>query len=112
MDTSRRVILLALTATALSAGIAIAHDGHDHLVMGTVMARDDKHVKVKTPSGEVLSIAVTDKTTVSREKKKITFKDVQVGRRVRVNIGNGEDPLVARDIQLGAAPAASTANND
>jgi len=86
------------------AGSAVwAHDGHDHIIMGTVMARDAMRIEVKTPSGEVLSIAVTDKTTTTRNKKKIAFKDVDVGRRVVVNIGNGEDPLVARDIQVGAA---------
>jgi hypothetical protein len=90
---------------------ALAHDGHDHIIMGTVMGLDAKHVAVKTPSGEVLSIAVTDKTTTTRDKKKIAFKEVQVGRRVVVNIGNGEDPLIAKDIQLGAALPASAAKH-
>lgn len=102
---SRHIAMLTFVVVALSAGAAVAHDGHDHMIMGTVTARDDKHLEVKTPSGEVLSIAVNDKTTATRDKKKITIKDVQVGRRVVVNIGNGEDPLVARDIQLGAALA-------
>ena len=106
MHISRRMTLLAIAAVALTARVAIAHDGHDHIIMGTVMARDDTHLEVKTPGGEVLSIAVTDKTTTTRDKKKIGFKEVQVGRRVVVNIGNGEDPLIARDIQLGAAQAA------
>jgi hypothetical protein len=87
-----------------------AHDGHAHTIMGPVMARDAKQVKVKTPSGEILSIAVTDKTTVVRDKRKVAIGEVQVGRRVVVDIGNGEDPLIAREIQLGvmavsAAPA-------
>ena len=43
--------------------------------MGTVTALDAKHLKVKTPSGEVLSIAVTEKTMTTRDKKKIAFKD-------------------------------------
>ena len=111
MNISRRIGLLAVAGVALSAGAAIAHDGHDHLIMGTVTARDERHLEVKTPSGEVLSIAVTDKTTTSRDKKKVTFKEVQVGRRVVVNIGNGEDPLIARDIQLGTAPVAPPAGS-
>ena len=108
---SRYIAMLTLVVTALSAGAALAHDGHDHMIMGTVMARDDKHIEVKTPGGEVLSIAVNDKTTATRDKKKIALKDVQVGRRVVVNIGNGEDPLIARDIQLGAAVAAPAPAN-
>jgi hypothetical protein len=80
--------------------------------MGTVVASDSKHVEVRTPSGEVLSIAVTDKTTTTRDKKKAAFKDVQVGRRVVVNIGNGEDPLIAREIQIGVATITTTPSNN
>jgi hypothetical protein len=75
--------------------------------MGTVTARDAKHVEVKTPSGEILSIAVNNDTKVIRAKKKVTFEDVQTGRRVVVDIGDGEDPLIAREIQLGEAKAAA-----
>ena len=103
------------TATALlltlAAGEAAAHDGHIHTIMGTVMARDDKHLEVRTPSGEVLSIAVTEKTTTVRDKKKIAFSEVQVGRRVVVGIGNGEDPLIAGEIQVGPSPAAAPAKH-
>jgi hypothetical protein len=71
--------------------------------MGTVTARDSKQVKVKTPSGEILSIAITDQTSVVRAKRKVAIAEVQVGRRVVVDIGNGEDPLIAREIQVGVA---------
>ncbi len=110
--TNARVFLAAL-AVLLTVGTLNAHDGHDHIVMGTVTARTDKQIGVKTPGGEVLSIAVTDKTVTLMNKKKTVFKDVQVGRRVVVNIGNGEDPLVAKEIQLGIAPpgAAATAGH-
>ena len=103
----RRITTAAALMFVLSAPIAWAHDGHDHLIMGTVTARDATHVSVKTPSGEVLSIAVNDKTTTTREKKKADFKEVTVGRRVVVNIGNGEDPLIAREIQIGAVMLAA-----
>lgn len=98
-------ILLTGTPTLL------AHDGHAHTIMGTVTARDAKRVEVKTPGGEVLSIAITAKTAVVKDKKKSDIKEVQVGRRVVVDIGNGEDPLVAREIQVGTAPAASAAGH-
>ncbi len=89
------------------AGPLSAHDGHAHIIMGTVTARGARDVKVKTPSGEVLAIAITDKTAVVNGKQKAKVADIQVGRRVVVDIGNGEDPLIAREIQLGVmAPAA------
>jgi hypothetical protein len=103
---TRRLIGLAAFALVLGGHAASAHDGHKHTIMGTVMARNDKAVEVKTPSGEILSIAINDKTTAIRQKKKINLSEVQVGRRVVVDIGNGEDPLIAREIELGvAAPA-------
>lgn len=103
----RRIALVAAVTLVLATPAVWAHDGHDHIIMGTVAALDAKHLKVKTPSGEVLSIAVTDQTMTTRDKKKIAFKDVQVGRRVVVNIGNGEDPLIAGEIQVGVIQAAT-----
>jgi len=101
-------ILGAVAAVLLVPAALYAHAGHVHKIMGTVMARDAKHVEVKTPSGEVLSIAVNDRTSVVRAKKKITYDEVQTGRRVVVNIGDGEDPLIAQEIELGPATKSAT----
>ena len=103
MGTNKGMFSVALAFVVVSAGAAAAHDGHIHTIMGTVTARDNKHLEVKTPSGEVLSIAVTDKTTTVRNKKKVAYTEVVVGRRVVVGIGNGEDPLIAGEIQIGVA---------
>lgn len=104
MTTRTALLIMMLLA---SSGVLWAHDGHIHKIMGVVMARDAKHLEVKTPSGEVLSIAITGKTTVVRDKRKVTIAEVQVGRRVVVGIGNGEDPLIAGEIQVGVAQVAT-----
>ena len=91
-----------VAAALLLPAFARAHDGHTHKVMGTITARDDTHVQVRTPSGETLSIEVNAKTVVTKDKKKVGLAEVQTGRRVVVDIGNGEDPLIAREIQVGA----------
>jgi hypothetical protein len=95
------LILLALVASARPG----AHPGHSHTIMGAVVSRDDKAVGVKTPSGEVLSIAITHETVVLRGKKKADIAEVNKGVRVVVDIGDGEDPLVAREIRLGPVAA-------
>ena len=100
-------IVGAFAALLVLPAAVYAHAGHVHKIMGTVMARDAKHVEVKTPSGEVLSIAVNERTSVVRAKKKIALDEVQTGRRVVVDIGDGEDPLIAREIELGAAKPAA-----
>ena len=99
---NRRAMVLLIAIFACGATVAWAHEGHDHKIMGTVVARDAKHLEVKTPSGEVLSIALHGKTAVTRGKSRAAINDVQPGARVVVNIGNGEDPLIAKAIQLGA----------
>ena len=100
-------VVLALALVMVVAGNAWAHEGHIHTIMGTVTGVDAHSLQVKTPSGEVLSIAITDKTTVVRGKQKAAIADVQKGARVVVGIGNGEDPLMAGEIRLGAAPLAA-----
>jgi len=96
------LVLIVLGMALIAPRWARAHDGHIHKIIGTVTARDAKHIEVKTPSGENLSIAITPKTTATRDKKKVPLSEVQVGRRVVVGIGNGEDPLQAGEIQVGA----------
>jgi RNase P/RNase MRP subunit p29 len=103
----RLAMFLGVALLGLMVRTAWAHEGHIHTIMGTVMERDAHSLQVKTPSGEVLSIAITDKTTVVRGKQKAAIADVQKGARVVVGIGNGEDPLIAGEIRLGAAPAAA-----
>ena len=99
---SVKTLLMAIGLLSLWGAGALAHDGHIHKIMGTVTARDAKHIAVKTPSGEQLSIAITPKTTATRDKRKVPLSEVQVGRRGVVVIGNGEDPLAAGEIQVGA----------
>ena len=99
---ARRNLMAVAVLLVLGGAAVLAHDGHAHLVMGTVTARGDKDVKVKTPGGEVLSIAIDAKTVVTRNKRKVDVAEVQTGRRVVVDIGNGEDPLIAREIRVGA----------
>jgi hypothetical protein len=105
--TKWKAIFLGVVLMGLAARASWAHEGHVHTIMGTVMGRDAHSLQVKTPGGEVLSIAITEKTTVVRGKQKAAITDLQKGSRVVVDIGNGEDPLMAGQIRLGAAPTAA-----
>jgi hypothetical protein len=49
---------------------------------------------------------LNEKTTFVRAKKKIDPAELKVGKRVVIGIGNGEDPLIAGEIQIAAASAA------
>jgi hypothetical protein len=104
-----RTLGVIAIVVCVSLPAVMAHDGHAHTVMGTVVTRDATHLEVKTPGGEVLSIQITEKTTFTRAKKKVAAEDVKVGGRVVVDIGNGEDPLIARSVQVGTATPAKAA---
>ena len=104
--TTWKAPLVAIALVAFTATAGVAHPGHIHTIMGTVTDIDARAIYVKTPSGEVLSIAITDKTTVVKGAHKVSIADVQKGLRVVVGIGDGEDPLMAGEIKIGvAAPA-------
>jgi hypothetical protein len=98
----RTALLLTIGVAVMFFAAVAAHDGHAHLVMGTITASDAKHIELRTPSGENLSIAVNAKTVVTRNKEKVGLSEAQKGRRAVVDIGNGEDPLIAREIRVGA----------
>jgi hypothetical protein len=105
--TKRTAAFLGIALLVLSAHGAWAHDGHTHTIMGTVVGRDAQTLQVKTPGGETLSIAITDKTTVMQGKKQVAIDAVLKGSRVAVDIGNGEDPLIAGEIRIGVISTAA-----
>lgn len=95
-----RTMLIAL---ALSAGLALAsasaHPGHDHKIMGTITSIDGKTVLVKTTDGKERTFALTATTKLLNGKKKGTDTDLKPGMRIVVNVGNGEEPLKAKELQ-------------
>lgn len=96
-------LLIALVAPPA----LVAHEGHDHKMMGTVTHVAADHVVVRTKSGKEVTVKVTDKTKVKRATAVLTMAAVQVGTRVVLNLGAGAEPLTAREIEVGkAAPAA------
>ena len=100
---NRQLMIGILVFFALAAPARLgAHAGHSHTIMGTVVSRDGTAVNVETPSGEVLVIAITRDTAVVRGKLKAGIAEVNKGVRVVVDIGDGEDPLIAHEIRLGA----------
>ena len=105
---TKRFILVGALAVVVAAPAAWAHEGHAHTIRGVVTGLDARHVDVKTPGGEILSIAINARTTIRHERRKVAITELQVGRRVVVDIGPGEDPLIARDIQVGVAQPIAT----
>lgn len=98
------VCMVLVPMLVLSAPV-LAHEGHTHTVMGTIAAHHDNQLDVKTTDGKIVSITLNDRTSVVRGTGKLALKDLAVGQRVVVNVGDGKTPLVAREVKLGVEPA-------
>ena len=97
-------------AAVLAAPVpAFAHDGHPHNVMGTVTMVAPDHVMVKTTEGKDVTMKTTTATKVVQGKTAIKLADVKVGARVVIVPVSEKEALVAKEIQVGTAPATAAA---
>ncbi|MFN2444354.1 MAG: hypothetical protein ABR606_01990 [Vicinamibacterales bacterium] len=95
----------------VTGGAAIAHPGHSHKIMGTVTGHHETHLMVKTTGGDELTIEINAKTKLVRAKKAAKVEDIKIGQRVVIDIGSGDDPLIAQEIVLGATSLNGTEQN-
>jgi hypothetical protein len=98
-----KTFLFAVLAVALLApAVPLAHPGHDHKLMGTITSIDKNKVVVKTTEGKDMTFEITPLTAFKRGKEKGAQSDLKAGVRVVVNIGDGVEPLKAKEVQYSA----------
>ena len=110
---SDKKLMISLIATALiavgSASHVLAHEGHDHKVMGTVTMAAADHVMLKDTTNKDVTVNITAATKVTRDKKPARVQDIRNGARVVITAvtrtDNGVEKLDATLIELGPAPA-------
>lgn len=109
---TRRLAIAILAAVVLAAGPAapaLAHEGHEHKVMGTVTMAAPDHVMLKDTSGKDVTLYVTKDTKVLKDKTAMKIADIKTGMRVVIaavtEMDKGKEKMVAKTIELGAAPA-------
>jgi hypothetical protein len=92
-----------LVAFALVAGLSLvslsAHPGHDHKIMGTIVSIDGSKVVMKATDGKEQSFEITPTTRLLNGKSKGSVDDLKAGMRIVVNVGTGEEPLKAKELQ-------------
>jgi hypothetical protein len=92
--------LLLLRAVPLS-----AHEGHEHKVLGKVVAIDDKRIEVETTDGKRVTGALNAQTKYSRERTPAARADVRVGERVVIVVVEDAQRLQnVKHVMLGPAP--------
>ena len=92
---------LVLTVLALGSGRQVlAHEGHDHKVMGTVTMAAADHVMLKDKDGKDVTIQVTKDTKI-KAKQAIKVEDIKVGTRVVITVVTEKEKMTAKEIQVG-----------
>jgi len=74
--------VLVLAVLALGSGAQLlAHEGHEHKVMGTVTMAAADHVMLKDKDGKDVTVKVTKDTKV-KAKPAVKVQDIKVGSRI------------------------------
>lgn len=95
-------LFAVLTLSLLAPALPMAHPGHDHKLMGTISSIDKNKIVVKTTEGKDMTFEVVPTTAFARGKDKGMQSELKPGMRVVVNIGDGVEPLKAKDVQYSA----------
>jgi phosphopantetheine adenylyltransferase len=103
---STLVLAFAVLTLGLSARL-LAHEGHEHKVMGTVTMAAADHVMLKDKDGKDVMVKVTSDTKV-KAKSGLKVQEIKPGTRVVVSAVEEKDKsMTAKTIEVGAAPAAA-----
>jgi hypothetical protein len=106
----KRFSALLLAFAVLTPGVSarlLAHEGHEHKVMGTVTMAAADHVMLKDKDGKDVMVKVTKDTKV-KAKTAVKVEEIKVGTRVVVTAVEEKDKsMTAKSIEVGAAPAAT-----
>jgi hypothetical protein len=76
--------------------------------MGTVTMAAADHFMIKTADGKEETVTVNAETKVVRGKVAVKSVDIKPGTRVVVTMASDKAPLVATEVQLGAAEQATS----
>ena len=100
--------VLALAVLAVGSGARLlAHEGHEHKVMGTVTMAAADHVMLKDKDGKDVMVKVTKDRKVKAEPA-VKVQDIKVGSRIVVTAVEEKDKsMTAKSIEVGAAAAAT-----
>ena len=106
----KRFFVAALAIAVVTLGVGarlLAHEGHEHKVMGTVTMAAADHVMLKDKDGKDVMVKVTTDTKV-KAKPALKVQEIKPGTRIVVSAVEEKDKsMTAKTIEVGAAPAAA-----
>jgi hypothetical protein len=92
-----------LALSLLIPSVSMAHPGHDHKLMGTISSIDKNKIVMKTTEGKDMTFEVIPTTAFKNGTKKGAQTELKAGMRVVVNVGDGVEPLKAKEVQYSTA---------
>ena len=100
--------VLALAVLTLGSGMRVlAHEGHEHKVMGTVTMAAADHVMLTDKDGKDVMVKVNKDTKV-KANPAVKVEEIKVGTRIVVTaVEEKNKSLAAKSIEVGAPPAAA-----
>ncbi len=98
------VVFLLFVALAFPVRL-VAHEGHEHKVMGTVTAVEKAHLEVETKDGKKVSILLNKKTKYLKGKSPATAADIKVGDRIVLTVVEKDDKPTATEVRLAEGEA-------
>ena len=103
----KSLLFAVLALSLLVPAVPMAHPGHDHKLMGTISSIDKNKVVMKTTEGKDMTFEISPTTAFKRGKGKGAQADLKAGLRVVVNVGDGVEPLKAKEVQYSAPTTTS-----
>ena len=97
------VVLLAVFAFPAA---GLAHEGHMHKALGTIISVQGEKVEIKTTDGKPLTLLLDNKTAITRGKDKLEITALKAGDRVSVEYMEAKKVLTAHSIKLGTTQTA------
>ena len=100
---TRRMVMLAIAAmVAFGAAQAFAHD--EYRIIGTIVAKTNSQLEVKSREGKMVSVKMDGETLVYRDNKKVNVAELRAGRYVVVDaLGDSIADLLALEVRIIAA---------
>ena len=98
----KNFLFAVLALSLLVPALAMAHPGHEHKTMGTVVSIEKDTLVVKPTEGKDVSFKIIPTTAFKRGKDKGTQADLKAGMRVVV-VSMETSTNVAREVQYSAA---------
>ena len=106
-----RILGASLAAAFVFAGIATAHEGHEHKFMGKVAAVSEGKIEVETTDGKKVEGVLLATTKYLRDKAVVARGDVKVGERVVIVTVEAKGQKNVKQVLLGTA-STEPAKND